>query len=103
MSRWLLATLEFILKELAIHLLGESSMKEDGEFLNEDFAEHKLTEENIGYKMLPSLLLWHPEYQVARNLQKIANNCFFIISSVASLTIKSRYANISVFIDYENN
>ena len=26
-----------------------------------------------------------------------------IISSVASLTIKSRYANISVFIDCENN
>ena len=39
---------------------------------------------------------WY-RYQVIGNRPPLSN------SSVASLTIKSRYANISVFIDSENN
>ena len=44
---------DFLPKEELDKFLGKvKAVKEGGEFVYEDYAEHKLTDENIGYKML---------------------------------------------------
>ncbi len=44
---------DFLPKEELDKFLGKvKAVKEGGEFVYEDYVEHKLTEENIGYKML---------------------------------------------------
>ena len=44
---------DFLPKEELDKFLGKvKSVQEGGHFHYEDYAEHKLTEENIGYKML---------------------------------------------------
>lgn len=44
---------DFLPKAELEKFLGKvKAVKEGGEFSYEDYAEHKLTEENIGYKML---------------------------------------------------
>ena len=44
---------DFLPKQELDKFLGKvKAVKEGGEFVYEDYVEHKLTEENIGYKML---------------------------------------------------